>query len=604
LKEELENTLGFNIGDAITILDGIENLSFQKLFDRRAQAKNFEKQFKKVVKSYRRKKRISKISGDYPNDLLKELASLRPSESAEKISSLAISWAFYDIGDTLSFTTEELGDFTQVGHDKVNSFLDKFSIQFGEVEDRYRLPAPTHPLMTRPIIQHEDRFFCPVIQAAYHSLRLAIEGFLNPDSETALLSDNVLWNKYNQQRADYLEDKSTEYLSRSLKYAKAYRRLKYRVTNENGEEIEAELDGLLTLDNAIFLLEAKSGSISLSTRRGAPKRLMKELRELVEEAYSQARRAKNYIAQTEKPTFKLENGDLVELEKERYDQIFLVTVSLENLDVFVTNVYQLLDLGFLNHNDFPWAVSLTDLRVISEIMELSCELVHYIKRRIHLNELGWVQAHDELDWLGHYLLEGIYFNDMREPEDSPFIYNLLTYSWVIDDYYFYITGQRQKPVEKPSQPMPQVMRDVLLELDTKHNEGYLDAACALLDMSGKNREELFDYCQKFRLKTLNDREIHDITIPFSKAGFGITFIFTPFERSSEFPNRLISYCNMKKYQTKIDRWIGIACIADTPGWIDYSIVIDGAWAHDDELEELVNKYLPPLPVVENQIHGK
>ena len=358
---------------------------------------------------------------------------------------------------------------------------------------------------------------------------------------------------------------------------------------------ETELDGLLLLDNAIFLVEAKSGTLSAPARRGAPKRIQEELQKLVGAAYAQVIRAKKYIVGSVHPKFHLANGENVIIDKDKYAQIFLVTVTLDYLNSFVTNVYQLKELGIFQGNEYPWAVSLTDLRVISEILDNSSQFVHFIKRRNHLNELGWVQAHDELDWLGHYLTEGLFFDDFLEQGEKPVIFNLLSYSWIFDDYYYFITGQRKSPVEKPSQKMPHLMKLVLRELETQHQEGYLDAACALLDMDDQNREDFFRYSEEFRRKALHDRGIHDLSIPHVSAGFGVTFMFSPIERVNEFPGRLILYCQLKKYQTKVDRWVGFACIADTPGWVDYFYVIDNKWVFDEGLEKLVKQYLRTTP---------
>ncbi len=328
-------------------------------------------------------------------------------------------------------------------------------------------------------------------------------------------------------------------------------------------------------------------------RRGAEKRMLEELQELVREAYSQAIRAKKYIAVSDKPSFRLEDGSNLIIDKSKHNQVFLVTVTLEHLDVFVTNVYQLKELGIFQEDEYPWAVSLTDLRVISEIFENSSQFIHYLKRRLHLNELGWVQAHDELDRLGHYLLEGLFFDEIEEQGEGPFVFNLLSYSWIFDDYYLFLTDQRNSQVERPSQKMPPVMQEVLHELEVQHQDGYLKAACALMDKSGRNREEFFRYCEKLRRRTLSDRDIHDISIPFLKGDFGVTFMFLPIERSLTFPDHLIRYCQLKKYQTKVARWIGFACIVDAPGWVDYFFVLENEWLFDDELEKQVNKYLLP-----------
>ena len=92
--------------------------------------------------------------------------------------------------------------------ERLTAFFDKFSLQFGEVDKRYHVPAPTHPLMRRPFIKQNGTFFCPVSQTAYWSLRPAIEEFLNPRSSVALVHDDVIWQKYLRIRSIYLEEKA------------------------------------------------------------------------------------------------------------------------------------------------------------------------------------------------------------------------------------------------------------------------------------------------------------------------------------------------------------------------------------------------------------
>lgn len=226
-------------------------------------------------------------------------------------------------------------------------------------------------------------------------------------------------------------------------------------------------------------------------------------------------------------------------------------------------------------------------------VEFSGQFVHYIQRRLHLIELGWVNAHDELDWFGHYLLEGLYFDDVKEKKRDNFILNLLSYSWIFDDYYFYVTGQRRTPVKKPTQKMPRLMYEILWELDSRHNFGYLKVACTLMDMSGASREDLFKACEKLRAKTLRDREIHSITMPFIDGNFGFAYFFAPVEERKRFPMWMVNYSILKKYQTKFDHWVSITCIVDTPAWVDYFTVMEGSWEYSEDLERDSREYLQP-----------
>ena len=593
LSVEMEISLGFNISDAIAILEGVDGIRFLKLSQRRAEAIDYEQKLRKAAKDYRHRKRGDGSGTEFPEELLEKVTKEKSTVSKKMIRNMITAWTFYTLGETLSFTVDELAAFTQLPSEKVTAFLDRFSLSFEGVEERYRRPAPTHPLMRKPLVKRGDQYLCPVPQSAYWAIRPEIEDLWNPQSKTSIVKDDVIWQKYQKVRADYVEKTALQYLNDALKFATSYQGVKYDLENEKGGKVEAELDGLIILDTAIFLVEAKSGTLTEQARRGAKKGMKDDVERLVEEAYSQALRAKNYIQTSKRPVFRLSNGQIIEIEKYKHNEIYLITVSLDDLSVFVTNTNLLRDLGFLKGGEYPWAVSLMDLKVISEIVEFSSQFVHYIQRRLHLIELGWVNAHDELDWFGHYLLEGLYFDNLKENKDENFIYNLLSYSWIFDDYYSYVTGQRQTPVDKPTQQMPKLMREILGELDRHHDYGYLKTAYSLMDMSGETRTDLFKTCEKLRKKTQKDREIHSYTLAFNDGSFGFAYFFTSYEQKHRFPKHIANYSMLKKYQTKFYRWITIACITDTPGWVDYFVAIEGAWEFDEQLEKGAREFLQP-----------
>ncbi len=574
-------------------MEGIDGIRFLKLSQRWAEATDYEQKLQKAVKNYRHRKPGVQFTTEFPEDLLEKITKEKSKVSKKMIRNMVTSWTFYALGDTVSFTVDELTGLTQLPSEKVMAFLDRFSLSFEGVEERYRRPAPTHPLMRKPIINHGDQYLCPVPQSAYWAIRPEIEDLWNPQSKTSIGEDDVIWQKYQKVRANYVEKTAIQYLNDALKFATSYQGVKYDLEDEKGGKVESELDGLLILDTAIFLVEAKSGTLTEQARRGAKKGMQDDVERLVEEAYTQALRAKNYIQASNRPTFRSQDGKEIVIDKSKHNEIYLITVSLDDLSVFVTNTNVLRELGFLQGGEYPWAVSLMDLKVISEIVEFSSQFVHYIQRRLHLIELGWVNAHDELDWFGHYLLEGLYFDNLKENKEENFIYNLLSYSWIFDDYYFYVTGQRQTPVDKPIQKMPKLMREILGELDRHHDYGYLKTACSLMDMSSESRTDLIKACEKLRKKTQKDREIHSITLTFNDGSFGFAFFTTPYEQKNRFPNHIANYSMLKKYQTKFYRWVTVACIADTPGWVDYFVVIEGVWEFDEQLEKGAREFLQP-----------
>jgi hypothetical protein len=112
--------------------------------------------------------------------------------------------------------------------------------------------------------------------------------------------------------------------------------------------------------------------------------------------------------------------------------------------------------------------------------------LHFLERRIALTSRGHAHAQDEIDWLGHYLHEGLDL-DSYSFSDSTQEVGLLTFTADIDDYYLHELGYRQTPTKKPSVFLPPHMAACLDWLEEARPAGYTNMSCLLLDMSDRDR---------------------------------------------------------------------------------------------------------------------
>jgi hypothetical protein len=188
--------------------------------------------------------------------------------------------------------------------------------------------------------------------------------------------------------------------------------------------------------------------------------------------------------------------------------------------------------------------------------------------------LGFVEAHDELDWFCHYLREGLYFEHLKESAQKDHWLSLDSYTTALDNYYYYLLGFRQEPADKPRQPMPEIFRQFINELELVHKNGYLKAACALLDMGDESRKDFSRAVQEIRKRTIHDRRAHNFTLVFSDDSFGITCVSLPQERFLELPSKLGEYSYKKKKEMGLNLWIGFGMIADSDRFISYLLVLD------------------------------
>lgn len=568
----LQATLGFNIEDAIRLSRATASLFEKKLRERADQARA---QRKGLLSAVRRFKRTGEAPDETDRELLQRLATVKEKKLQGEISHVAVGWVFYAIGDTSSFTAAELAAEAGVGEAIAEDFLKTFVIGFGSVPSDFSLPAPTHPLQQTPILRHPNGFLCPVPGMTHWAIR--------PRFEALMKADRRLWDRYQKARAAFLVDEALRLLGSTLRRAQIFRNLQYTVETPKGPQ-PTELDGLAVFDTVLFLLEAKSGELTPAARRGAPLGMTEDLRALVAEPHRQALRARDYIRNADVPMFTTPDGQSITLDRARYHTTILVTVTAEPLDIFTTTLYRLKDLGIFADDELPWAVQILDLRVISELIEFPSQFVHYLIRRLRLNQLAKITAHDELDWFGHYLSEGLYF-DWFFRETNAGGLRLQTYTTEIDDYYLYTTGQRQTPAPKPRQPMPDLYRELLREIEEKDGDGYVLVSTTLLELGWPERKQIAKYLQLTRERARRDGKIHDFTLVFteSQPTFGLTIMAARDQPPGEFARRLEGYCRLKKYQTRVQRWVGIGTLAREPGLVHLWVANDSPWTHDETL---------------------
>ena len=587
LEGQLRATLGFSMSDALAISDSVARLVQENVNNRENQLVETRMDLYKAVMEYRQ---TGQASSKYSMEFLQRFSEKCSSEPQKVIDNFLGLWFFFAFGDNFLFSPEQICKVSKIPSVVVETFLQHMSLEFGDIDPAYyRFPSATHPVRLKPFIRFQEQFFIIDPNLLYESLLWGVEALINPEHGNAVVQNNSMWHVYDRAKANYLEEKACLYLGSILKHAQVYRNL-YYFAEEEGETKRCELDGLVIYDSVLFLIEAKAGTLSESARRGAPKRIEHDLKKLVQDAYEQAVRARRYIESQARVEFTLENGNIVGIEKDKFHEVFLINVTLDHLESFVANAYELKDLGFFSGKDVPWSVSLGDLRVISEVVEFPSQFVHYLLWRRRLNELQNNYANDELDWFMYYLKEGSKFDDVaKHLEHHNIVMQLNSYTTDLDDYYLYIMGDRKTVATKPAQDMPDVFHEMINGLEKAHSDGYLRIACALLDLPNKHREQFAKAASQQHHKTLGDKKRHDFTLVFNERGYGVTFMFAPTSEQDVLLRKLDSYCLVKKYQMRFERWYALGCLVEQPGWIHMAKIFEYPWKHDVEMDAIVNK---------------
>ena len=119
-------SMGFNISEVLTILKGVDEIRLLKLSQRWAEATEFEQKLRKAVRDYRNHKRRKEFPSEFPGELLDKLTKEKSKAAKRKIREMVTSWTSYALGDTTSFSVQELAGLTQLPLEKIATFLDRF----------------------------------------------------------------------------------------------------------------------------------------------------------------------------------------------------------------------------------------------------------------------------------------------------------------------------------------------------------------------------------------------------------------------------------------------------------------------------------------------
>ena len=154
-------------------------------------------------------------------------------------------------------------------------------------------------------------------------------------------------------------------------------------TGLRAEAAAIRLDGLIRYDNKLILIECKWKSPTLLALSGDVVAALKDVDGAILQPLAQARRAEIGFSTNESAEFvEKSTGRRIVVRRDEISEVFLVTlVGSGAWALIAANLVRLAPLGLFADGEYPWALSLNDLRVVAECLELPSELFDYLRRR-------------------------------------------------------------------------------------------------------------------------------------------------------------------------------------------------------------------------------
>src|SRR5207248_6881025 len=171
----------------------------------------------------------------------------------------------------------------------------------------------------------------------------------------------------------------------------------------------------------------------------------------------------------------------------------------------------------------------------------------YIDRRMRAARFG-VEAPEELDYLGHYLSRGLYFDDISDDVYQIF---LTSHTEAIDDYYHHQSGTRKTPAPMPARLVDPIVGELIHKLEATAPPNFAEAVFWLLEL-GSNAQTTVGEMIESRRKRARDGLLTAVR------SFMGNMVFVYMATPNDDLRPLEKYLTAVKYAGQTDLAVGIA----------------------------------------------
>jgi hypothetical protein len=404
----LKRSLGFDVEDAIACSEAVARLAPKRLDEHMTAARESAAGFD-----------ANHPAHQWATATLTGWQDAGPAE----LRALAITgvWALNHLGDALLLDEESLAAAAAVDPAAARAFLSALSLPVGQPEGDWFQMAES--VRQDPFIEFPGSGFLATVVG---NDLWALRGIF----ETVLKGDDA----YRMHRSRWLEERAADLVRRALDPDHVHLSVEYSYEDGEGRRIHGEIDGLVVSGDVAILVEAKGATMRPGARRGG-EAFIKHVRDNLTKAAQQGTQARQALSE---PGLVTQNGKPLDLPPVR--EVHPIVVTLDDLSAVAPVLWEFQGTRVMPEGvTIPWVVTLHELDLVASTIEWPVQLVHFLRRRSRLNQLGQFIASDELDWWMHYLLVGLYFED--EPLTGPI--RLMSHTDPLDAWILHDRGRRR-----------------------------------------------------------------------------------------------------------------------------------------------------------------
>lgn len=555
---------GFTIAEAIEISRAVDRLSNERFNESLQQAR-------KEARAHADRSVASQ--------------EITEAERDDVVARIFCSLHFGRSQDLLAFTSEDLSKSTGISIQICRAFVTRMSQEFGYRNDRFpdsftnpvSAPWDYNTLLERPIVGRARKHWLFVPRL----LTTALFTTFHFD----LLRDKAYLPTYEKARGKFLEGQTAECLRRVFLPTTVMLNPQY----PDGTEMA---DVMVLHDHKVLLFQCKSRALTYPARIGADfNAIRSDVRKAIADAFRQGTKARDYLQANKEAEF-VHGEEHFAIEMNRVNGLYVVSVTsmpLQSLAGRFANTNSA--LGLFSGNEYPWSLSLGDLDILTQILGSPAQFLHYLLRRREVERTPFEIHADELDYLGFYLSQGMYFDTGEFKEIDGL--GLSGMSSEIDRWVFE-RFELERDIEPPHAPMPNGFSDFLRDVERAANDYGTDCAMSLLDLGAKGRARFMELVEHTKARSRQDNGPHSFSAVLKDGECGHSFLCynANGDRIQVF-EQTAAFAMLKKYQSKCRDWAGFGWDLTSPRMVDVAFFISQPWVFDEHVERLAKSKLLP-----------
>lgn len=472
---------------------------------------------------------------------------------------------FYLSGSSIS-------ELTGLDESEVTAFLDSFSIQEDSSNAEFNSISDFNLYNSLPILkvtkgkENEGYIILQLFSLAEAYYTTPFFWFLDDGNykDTAL-------NNRGTFAENLITDRITHVFGKANVHSNAF-------LSEKKGSTQGEIDILVTYADRAIVIQAKSKTLTIESRKGNDNQLQDDFKKAIQSAYNQG-----YICAE-----LLQNPNVAVLDSEQniiniqrdYKEIYIFCIISDHYPALAFQARQFLEYKETDIIRAPFIMDVFNLDIMSEFLDTPLYFLSYANRRaIYADQ---VLASHEITILGFHLKKNLWLEDDLNM--------MMLHDDVSTDLDIAMEVRRGggQGAHTPDGILTRfnntTLGGLITDIQSTEHPGVLDLGFLLLHMNEETILNVSTLIDRLAKSALSDNDNHDLTLPIPDGNTGLTIHCNSLDAS--FSRRVLEgHAKKRQYTQKADSWFGM-CVDPASKRLRFCIGITTPWKQSDEMDKL------------------